>query len=83
MAMLSAADGGLRGLVVCPPVHPPQSICSRVLQVDEAGRPVGGATVRVLEIEVTLRTTERGEWWRLVAPGVYTLQARSATVHNF
>ena len=60
MALLAAADGGLRGLVV-----------------DEHGKPVEGALVRIEELNVELETRERGEWWRLVGPGKYTVTASS------
>ena len=60
MALLAAADGGLRGLVV-----------------DEHGKPVEGALLRIEELNVELETRERGEWWRLVGPGKYTLTASS------
>ena len=60
MALLAAADGGLRGLVV-----------------DEHGKPVDKALVRIEELNVELETRERGEWWRLVGPGKYTVTASS------
>ena len=60
MALLAAADGGLRGQVV-----------------DELGKPVHGAVVRIEEVNVELETRERGEWWRLVGPGKYTVTATS------
>ena len=60
MALLAAADGGLRGVVV-----------------DEHDKPVDRAVVRIEELNVELETRERGEWWRLVGPGKYTLTASS------
>ena len=80
MMMLAAASGGLRGLVVStPPLLPPLScphLSSPALQVDEGGSAVEGAVVRIEEVEVALATTPRGEWWRLLPPGTYTLSAR-------
>jgi len=43
---------------------------------DEAGDPVLGAVVEVHGINHNVTTTEKGEYWRLLTPGTYTL-----TVH--
>ena len=39
--------------------------------VTSRGRALGGATVEVAGIEKHVQTTERGEYWRLLAPGSY------------
>jgi hypothetical protein len=49
----------------------------RGIVVDEAGRAVAGAAVHVLELELELTSSGRGEWWRVAGPGTYTLVAHS------
>ena len=43
------------------------------LVVDKAGRPVEGASVEVEGIDKKTVTNKRGEFWRLLLPGTYTL----------
>ena len=41
---------------------------------DEDGYPVPNATVTVDEIDHTVTTTDRGEYWRLLLDGEYHIQ---------
>lgn len=43
--------------------------------VNSDGRRVGGARVQVSGIEKDVQTTKRGEFWRVLAPGNYTVRA--------
>ena len=40
---------------------------------DEAGNPIRGATITINEIDHKERTTEQGEYWRLLTEGAYTM----------
>jgi len=44
--------------------------------LDAFGRPVEDARVLVEGINKAVKTTARGEYWRVLAPGEYVLQAR-------
>ena len=48
---------------------------ARGLVTHQDGRPASGATVVVSDRPKDLVTTERGEWWRLLVPGSYRVQA--------
>ena len=43
--------------------------------LDEVGQPVQGASVEVLGRDKDMRTSRRGEFWRLLLPGTYTMRA--------
>ncbi|XP_050440945.1 carboxypeptidase D isoform X3 [Adelges cooleyi] len=42
---------------------------------DENNNPIPGATITVSGINHSVKTTERGEYWRLLLPGTYTVTA--------
>jgi len=44
---------------------------------DAAGHPLEGAEVLVSGIEHPIRTTKRGEYWRLLVPGKYNLSVKA------
>lgn len=44
---------------------------------DENNNPVPGAVIHVLGINHTVKTTNRGEYWRLLLPGTYTVSANA------
>ena len=64
LSLLEFTNTGLKGLVV-----------------DLKGKPVGGATVGVMRAGSgewagkNVTATERGEFWKLLLPGSYTVQA--------
>ena len=43
--------------------------------MDEVGQPVEGASVEVMGRDKETRTSRRGEFWRLLLPGTYTMRA--------
>ena len=43
--------------------------------MDEVGQPVEGASVEVIGRDKEMRTSRRGEFWRLLLPGAYTMRA--------
>lgn len=43
---------------------------------DALGNPVQGASIRIRGRDFGTKTTTRGEYWRILMPGVYTLQVR-------
>ena len=43
--------------------------------MDEVGQPVEGASVEVMGRDKEMRTSRRGEFWRLLLPGTYTMRA--------
>ena len=45
------------------------------LVLDHRGEPLAGATVRIAGIDKDTVTTERGEFWRLLLPGTYSISA--------
>jgi len=42
---------------------------------DENGNPVNGATVQVTDRSKDVKTTDRGEFWRVLVPGKYKIKA--------
>lgn len=42
---------------------------------DENNNPIPGAIIHIVGINHTVKTTNRGEYWRLLLPGVYTISA--------
>jgi len=47
----------------------------RGVVVDQDGKPLEGAHIQVEGIEKDMRTTSRGEYWRLLLPGLYLIKA--------
>ena len=43
--------------------------------MDESGQPVEGASVEVMGRDKEMRTSRRGEFWRLLLPGTYSMRA--------
>ena len=43
--------------------------------MDESGQPVEWASVEVMGRDKEMRTSRRGEFWRLLLPGTYTMRA--------
>lgn len=41
---------------------------------DEAGRPVEGASLKIMGRDVGFQTTKYGEYWRVLLPGLYSLE---------
>lgn len=50
--------------------------------VDQAGTPVEGATVKVVGNDRELTSTSKGEFWKLLPPGTYTL-VRLSVIQTF
>ncbi|XP_025200120.1 carboxypeptidase D isoform X1 [Melanaphis sacchari] len=44
---------------------------------DENNNPIPGASIHILGINHTVKTTNRGEYWRLLLPGTYTITANA------
>ncbi|VVC30035.1 Peptidase M14, carboxypeptidase A,Carboxypeptidase-like, regulatory domain [Cinara cedri] len=44
---------------------------------DENNNPIPGAVIHILGINHTVKTTHRGEYWRLLLPGIYTISAHA------
>lgn len=44
---------------------------------DENNNPIPGAVIQVSGINHTVKTTHRGEYWRLLLPGTYTVTANA------
>lgn len=44
---------------------------------NEQGTALAGAEVKIVGREVSFRTTEEGEYWRLLLPGSYELQVNT------
>lgn len=44
--------------------------------MDEEGRPVEGASLKVMGRDVGFQTTKYGEYWRVLLPGRYSLEVR-------
>lgn len=44
---------------------------------DENNNPIPGAIINVLGINHTVKTTSRGEYWRLLLPGNYTISVNA------
>lgn len=42
---------------------------------DENNNPIPGAVIHVSGINHTVKTTNRGEYWRLLLPGTYKVSA--------
>ncbi|CAI6363562.1 unnamed protein product [Macrosiphum euphorbiae] len=44
---------------------------------DENNNPIPGATIHIVGINHTVKTTNRGEYWRLLLPGIYNISANA------
>lgn len=40
----------------------------------EINKPIAGATLHILGRKIPFKTNEKGEFWRILNPGVYTLK---------
>lgn len=49
----------------------------RGLVKDTEGNPVNGAEIVIEGLDHTVRTTKRGEYWRLLVPGKYKVGVRA------
>lgn len=47
--------------------------CFLGLVQDENNNPIPGAFIQILGINHSIKTTNRGEYWRLLVPGNYTV----------
>ena len=72
LAYLEEAQQAVKGLVL-DEVSGPLLVPTLV----QAGVPVAGAVVVVKGRDKDLVTSTRGEWWRLLVPGSYTVWAHS------
>lgn len=44
---------------------------------DENNNPIPGAIIHIFGINHAVKTTSRGEYWRLLLPGTYTVSANA------
>lgn len=44
---------------------------------DENNNPIPGAVIQIFGINHDVKTTSRGEYWRLLLPGTYTVSANA------
>ncbi|KAK8756644.1 hypothetical protein V5799_000654 [Amblyomma americanum] len=49
---------------------------------DEKGNPVEKATLKVSNRRASFKTSSRGEYWRILRPGTYTLKVSAAGFHE-
>ncbi|KAK8783162.1 hypothetical protein V5799_015512 [Amblyomma americanum] len=49
---------------------------------DENGNPVDKATLKVSNRRASFKTSSRGEYWRILRPGTYTLKVSAAGFHE-
>eukprot|EP00091_Calanus_sinicus_P000405 TRINITY_DN10336_c0_g1_i1.p1 TRINITY_DN10336_c0_g1~~TRINITY_DN10336_c0_g1_i1.p1 ORF type:complete len:131 (-),score=30.52 TRINITY_DN10336_c0_g1_i1:388-780(-) len=54
----------------------------RGVVVDEEGSALPGARVRIARVDKEIVTTDRGEYWRLLLPGTYTVTAVSQSEYG-
>lgn len=53
----------------------------RGLVVDINGNPVSGATLKIKDREINFKPSKKGEFWRILLPGVYTIEAYANGYH--